>query len=175
MVHFVQHRILRSILAILVLIYTVQITAVAQEDDGPVSNVRPEKQGRVNVFIEYDLAGSPSDVYTVTLTVRLHSDTSFSYTPINVIGDIGANIRPGKNKRISWRISDEYVSAYDDVNDMKFVITAIPAESEGSGSGLYIAGGAVVAGLTIAIILLSSKKDVDAGKTNVFPQPPGRP
>lgn len=175
MLHLVHHKILRSMLATLFLIYTVQITAVAQEDDGPVSNVRPEKQGRVNVFLEYDLAGSPSDVYTVTLTVRLHSDTSYSYTPLNVIGDIGANIRPGKNKRISWRISDEYISAYDDEKDMDFVITAIPAESEGGGSGLYIAGGAVVAGLTIAIILLSSKKGDDGAKTNVFPQPPGRP
>ncbi|MBX2991693.1 MAG: hypothetical protein KF749_11065 [Bacteroidetes bacterium] len=175
MSYLVHHRILRSLLATLFLIYTVQITTVAQEEDGPVSNIRPEKQGRVNVFLEYDLAGSPSDVYTVTLTIRLHSDTSYSYTPINVIGDIGANIRPGKNKRISWRISDEYVSAYDDVNDIRFVISAIPAESEGGNSGLYIAGGAVVAGLTLAIILLSSKKDDDAGKTNVFPQPPGRP
>jgi hypothetical protein len=145
-----------------------------QDEDNPVSNVRVTKQGKINIFFEYDLTGEPDETYTISLSVRLQSDTSYSYTPINVIGDIGSNIRPGKNKRISWRISDEDVSALDK-QDVQFIIRGTAPKSEGGHTELYVVGGAAVVGLTLAIVLLSANKADDVQGSNVFPAPPGRP
>lgn len=157
------------------LLYAVNIPAFAEEDeDGPVTNVRVTRQGKINIFLEYDLAGSPTDVFSVTLTVKVKSDSAFAYTPINVIGDIGTNIRPGSNKRISWRISDEYIPALD-LDDVEYSITATPPPREGSTTELFIIGGAAVVGLTLAIAILSSNKADEQQRSNVFPPPPGRP
>lgn len=160
-------------LALIVLTYTTDVTTLAKDDEGPVSNVRVSKQGRINVFIEYDLAGDPDDLYTVSLRVKLASDTSFTYTPVNVIGDVGANVRPGKNRRISWRTSDEYIPALDR-EDVQFAVVAISSRPPGPGAELYIAGGAGVLGLALAIILLSSNK-AEQQPVRSFPLPPGRP
>ncbi|HXF99299.1 MAG TPA: hypothetical protein VNL69_00875 [Bacteroidota bacterium] len=160
------------LLALVVLSYTADLRALAEEE-GPVTNVRVSKQGRINVFIEYDLLGDPDDLYTVSLRVKLASDTSFTYTPVNIIGDIGANVRPGKNRRISWRTSDEYIPALDR-EDVQFVVTAISMRPPGPGAELYIAGGAGVLGLALAIILLSSNK-AEQEPVRSFPLPPGRP
>jgi len=153
-------------------VYTTDVPMAFAGDDKLVSNVRVSKQGRINVFIEYDLAGDPDELYTVSLRVKLASDTSFTYTPLNVIGDIGANVRPGKNRRISWRTSDEYIPALDKP-DVQFVVSAVAPRS-GPGSELYIAGGAGVLGLALAIILLSSNK-AEQEPVRSFPLPPGRP
>lgn len=153
-------------------VYTIDVPKAFAGGDELVSNVRVSKQGRINVFIEYDLAGDPDELYTVSLRVKLASDTSFTYTPLNVIGDIGSNVRPGKNRRISWRTSDEYIPALDKP-DVQFVVRAVAPQS-GPGSELYIAGGAGVLGLALAIILLSSNK-AEQEPVRSFPLPPGRP
>jgi hypothetical protein len=169
---------LRVLLAFVFLTYTTNVFAFDEEEvdeDNPVTNVRIERQGKLNIFIEYDLVGEPTDVYTVTLRVKLKSDSAFAYTPLNVIGDIGANIHPGKNKRISWRVADEYQPALDKV-DVQFVVTAIaPEASGGASTELYIVGGAAVVGLAVAIAILSSGKTEDGTQQSVFPLPPGRP
>lgn len=172
---FLARKVLHYGVAILVLLYTTSVCAVAAEDDdNPVSNVRVERQARINIFIEYDLMGSSDDVYTVAMTVKIKSDSSYSYTPINVIGDVGSNIRPGKNKRISWRISDEYIPALDK-DDVQFAIVATTPHTEGSNTELYVAGGAAVVGLALAIVLLSSNKTDQGQQGHAFPAPPGRP
>lgn len=172
------HRQLRGMLAFIFLMYTTNIFAFADEEgdeDNPVTNVRLERQGKLNIFIEYDLAGEPTEVYTVTLRVKLKSDSTFAYTPLNVIGDIGANIKPGKNKRISWRVADEYRPELDQA-DVEFVVAAILPEEPSSGSTeLYIAGGAAVVGLAVAIAILSSGKTDEGSQQSTFPLPPGRP
>ena len=114
-------------LALIVLTYTTDVPMLAKDEEGPVSNVRVSKQGKINVFIEYDLAGDPDELYTVSLRVKLASDTSFTYTPVNVIGDVGANVRPGKNRRISWRTSDEYIPALDRDRAPNCTLRAVPA------------------------------------------------
>ncbi len=176
---FVERKILHCLVAVFVFLYTTNVYAFAGDDDeenedNPVSNVRINKQGKINIFIEYDLAGSGDEMYSVALAVRVKSDSTFSYTPINVIGDIGANIRPGKNKRISWRISDEYIPALDK-DDVQFAIVATAPQVEGGNTGLYVAGGAAVVGLALAIVLLSSNKTGQDQQTNAFPLPYGRP
>lgn len=158
-------------LAVAFFCFAVDIPAFAAEEN-PVSNIRVDKQSRANVFIEYDLEGSDDDVYTISLSVRLASDTTYTYTPINVIGDIGANIRPGKNKRISWRVSDEYIPAFDK-EDLEYIVRAYAPPKSG-GAELYIAGGVAVVGLALAIVLLSSNKTEGTTATE-FPLPPGRP
>ncbi len=168
---------LRLFLVLAFLVYATHPGTAALEDDddadNPVQRVRHEKQGKANVFIEYDLVGEPSDVYTITLTVKRKLDSTFTYTPLNVIGDIGANIRPGKNKRISWRLADEYRPELDK-EDIVFAVKAIAPRSEGVSTELYIAGGAAVVGLALAIAILSSGK-TEEPVNSVFPRPPGRP
>jgi hypothetical protein len=176
---FTSNNVLRLFLACLFLLYATDLGVALSEDEGdednPIQNVRHERQGRMNIFIEYDLQGEPTDAYTVTLTLKVKSDSAFSYTPLHVIGDIGANIRPGKNKRVSWRIADEYQPELDK-EDVQFVVAAIPPPSPGLGSTeLYIAGGAAVVGLAIAIAILSSGKVDEPPVNNAFPLPPGRP
>jgi hypothetical protein len=159
-------------LAVVFLTYAADVPALAGDDE-LISNVRVSKQGKINIFIEYDLAGDPDELYSVSLRVKLASDTSFTYTPINVIGDIGANVRPGKNRRISWRTSDEYIPALDK-QDVQFVVTAVSPQTGGPSTELYIDGGAGVLGLALAIILLSSNK-ADQEPVRTYPLPPNRP
>jgi hypothetical protein len=168
-------RLMRSALSLVVLLYTTNIIALSQDqEDSIVKNIRVERQGKINIFIEYDLDGSPDEVYTVTFLVRSKSDSVAAYTPVNVIGDIGANIRSGKNRRISWRTSDEYPPVLS-AADVEFAITAEPPPSEGGNAELFIAGGAAVVGVALAIILLSSNKADPTQSSNAFPLPPGRP
>lgn len=165
---------LRFTLALIFLTYTTNVFAFDDEDN-PVTNIRVERQGKLNVFIEYDLLGEPTDMYTVTLRVIRKSDSTFVHTPLNIIGDIGANIKPGKNKRISWRIADEYKPEFDNV-DIEFVVAAIAPDAPGGvTTELYIIGGAAVVGLAVAIAILSSGKTDDGTQQNAFPVPPGRP
>ncbi|MEO8167373.1 MAG: hypothetical protein ABI623_03940, partial [bacterium] len=163
-------------LALVFLLYCVNVNVLAQDgsEEFFVTNVRVERQGRINIFIEYDLSGSPDDMYTISLAVRSKSDSTYSYTPLNVIGDVGPNIRTGKNRRISWRISDEYPAILSSA-DARFVIKAIPPKSSGGNTELFIAGGAAVVGVALAIVLLSSNKAGPGQFNNVFPEPPGRP
>lgn len=176
MYHIFQRlRFINGLVAASLFLLTINVSAFAQDEESEtnVANVRVSKQGRINLFIEYDLEGSEGDLFTVSLTVKLKSDSAYAYTPINVIGDVGANIQAGNNKRISWRISDEYIPAFDG-DDVQYVISAISA-SEGSGAGLYIVGGVAVVGLAVVIAVLSSGKDDPTQTTNAFPLPPGRP
>ena len=158
------------------LLYSINLDVFAQDETEEffVTNVRVERQGRINIFIEYDLVGSADDLYSIALTIRSKSDTTYSYTPLNVIGDVGPNIRTGKNKRISWRISDEYPAILSSA-DVRFVIKAVPPKSSGGNTELFIAGGAAVVGVALAIVLLSSNKAGPGQVSNVFPDPPGRP
>lgn len=163
-------------LMVVFLLYSINFNVFAQDETEEffVANIRVERQGRINIFIEYDLVGLPDDQYAISLTVQSKSDTTYLYTPLNVIGDIGPNIRPGNNKRISWRISDEYPAILSSA-DVRFVIKAIPPKSSGGSTELFIAGGAAVVGVALAIVLLSSNKAGPGQVSNVFPQPPGRP
>ena len=158
------------------LLYSINLDVFAQDETEEffVTNVRVERQGRINIFIEYDLVGSADDLYSIALTIRSKSDTTYSYTPLNVIGDVGPNIQTGKNKRISWRISDEYPAILSSA-DVRFVIKAVPPKSSGGNTELFIAGGAAVVGVALAIVLLSSNKAGPGQVSNVFPDPPGRP
>lgn len=176
--HLRDKRMWRVMIALAFLFYVVQPSVLADEpedgdSDNPVTNIRTEWQGKVNVFIEYDLSGDPSDLYTVSLRVKSITDSSFVYVPLNVIGDIGANIRPGKNKRISWRVADEYRAEFEK-SDLLFVVAAVAPESAGEGTELYIVGGAAVVGLAVAIAILSSGK-TEEPTPSTFPLPPGRP
>lgn len=164
------------ILVVTLLLYSINVTVFAQDanEEFFVTNVRVERQGRINIFIEYDLGGSPDDQYAISLAIKSKSDSTYSYTPLNVIGDIGPNIRTGKNKRISWRISDEYPAILSSA-DVRFVIKAVPPKSSDGNTELFIAGGAAIVGVALAIVFLSSNKAGPGQVSNVFPPPPGRP
>lgn len=174
---FSEAKLLRSCVAFVLLLVSVNLSAFAAEgerEEGVISNVRVTWQGRENVFIEYDLVGLSEASYIVTLSVREASDSLRSYTPINLLGDIGANIRPGGNKHISWRLSDDEVTMLYK-KDVKFLLRAVAPPEESGSTELYIAGGTAAAGLVLAIILLSSGKSQDTPGSSVFPLPPGRP
>ncbi len=168
-------KVVHSVVILAFLAFSIQVVAFAGDDeDTYVTNVRVERQAKINVFIEFDLEGSADDLYTVSLTIKSKVDSAYSYTPINVIGDVGANIRPGKNKRISWRTSDEYPAVLATPN-VEFVVKAVPPPTQGASTELFIAGGAAVVGVALAIVLLSSNKADPTQTNNEFPQPPGRP
>ena len=172
---FVKTKALGLVLATSMLMYATNVVAVAQDEEDPfVKNIRVQHHGKISIFIEYDLEGPSDEVFTVTFVVRSKKDSLVTYTPVNVIGDIGADIRPGKNRRISWRTSDEYPPVLT-AADVEFVIHAVPPPSEDGNTELFIAGGAAVVGVALAIVLLSSNKADPTQTNNLFPLPPGRP
>jgi hypothetical protein len=174
---FSEGKMLRSGTAFLILLFSVNLSAFAAEgesEEGVISNVRVTWQGRESIFIEYDLVGLSEASYIVTLSVREASDSLHSYTPINLLGDIGANIRPGENKHISWRLTDDE-AAMMYKKDVKFLLRAVAPPEETGNTELYIAGGTAAVGLVLAIVLLSSGKSQDTPGSSAFPLPPGRP
>jgi len=164
------------LLAGLMFAEAVPIVALAQQaQTGRIENVRVQINGRSSVYIDYDLVGPTDRVYKVTVTMKKESDSTFSYVPQNMAGDIGATVFPGRNNRIVWSLAKEFPEGIKE-GEFYFLFTVdeeLP--SSGVGTPLLIAGGAALVGGILALLLVSKKGTDGPGGVPGFPTPPDRP
>lgn len=61
------------------------------------------------IILQYDLtgSGSPLDVFDVSVAVSTNGGGTFGMTPRLLTGDVGAGIRPGVGKRITWKVRED--------------------------------------------------------------------
>jgi hypothetical protein len=129
------------------------------------------------VYIDYDLLAPTEQVFKVSITMRSKTDSTFSYVPQNVAGDVGDNVFPGRNNRIVWSIAKEYPEGIRE-GEYYFVFSVeLDQEtSTGAGTTLIVAGGAALVGGIVALIVISKKSSTGPGSGSAgFPQPPSRP
>lgn len=150
----------------------VPAVSVAQEDKIAVTNVRFEVNGEL-VNLYYDLEGTADRVHKIRLILLRETDSLFLYRPVNLTGDVGTVVFPGRNRRIVWDFTKEFPEGMTG-NDFYFVVEAERVPEEGVNPLYYYAGGAAVLG-TILLVVLGGKKDNGPIINDNFPAPPGRP
>lgn len=127
-----------------------------------VDNIRYElKESNIDIF--YDLIGMSSKQYKVSVVLKREQDPSFSFKPVNAVGDVGKGYFAGEGRRIIWNYTNEFKPEAG-VSDYYFEITA----KKPGKTWLFVAGGVLVAGGATTAILLSGKKDSPA---KTFPVP----
>ncbi len=167
---------LRVLIAILMLCNVATIRAFA--GDAKVTLTKTEFVGDT-VYLFYDLAGEPEQVFSITLIMKKRSDPKYQYAPKFVTGDVGSSMFSGTGWRIAWNFTREFPAGIDQ-KDVYFVVEArASGETQAAGGSntiLWIAGGAVVAGGIVALLLLNNSSNSGGGtQTGSFPPPPGRP
>jgi hypothetical protein len=104
------------------------------------------------------------------------SDSSFTYVPQNVAGDIGPNVFPGRNNRIVWSVGKEFPEG---IREGEYYFVFGVESDQGSSGGIstpvLIVGGAAVVGGILALVLSKGSGGGGGGGTSTFPAPPGRP
>jgi hypothetical protein len=149
--------------------------AHAQDALPRIENIRVQINGRSSVYIDYDLIGPTDQVYKVSISMRKASDSTFTYDPQTVAGDIGPDVFSGRNNRIVWSISKEFPEGIKE-GEYFFVFSVESASTSSGGISLpvIVAGGAAVVGGILALVLLSKKSDTPPSGSG-FPKPPARP
>jgi TolB-like protein len=72
-----------------------------------VSNVHfEEKSGTISII--YDLSGQYDKKYLISILLSDNNGRSFSIKPKKLSGDIGKNIKPGRNKKIIWYMKEDF-------------------------------------------------------------------
>ena len=96
------------------------LTMVIDSEAGSgVANVNARQvEGTKYVEITYDLGTTA----TVTLAVSSNAGASFTVPASSLTGHIGANVAPGKKRRISWNAGMDWNVQYSD--QMRFKVTA---------------------------------------------------
>ena len=165
---------LRLLALALFLPAAVPVPAFAQSDE-LVTNVRfeilPER-----AYVFFDLGGSASERYEVTVTLRRESDPGFRYTPQNVTGDIGPSVQGGGARRIIWEYTKEYPGGVPG-DDFFVVVEALPEKAGGISPVVLVAAGLAVAGGIVALVLSAGGNGDNGGGNGSagFPAPGGRP
>ncbi len=165
----------RSIASVLVWLMVLQLaplSLLADEESTAIENVRFEVAGEL-VYIYYDLVGPADRIHKIGVTLYRESDRNFLYGPVNITGDVGTIVFPGKGRRITWDFTKEFPEGLAG-DDYFFVIETETEKKEGISSLIWIGGGVAVAGV-LAIVLLSGGDSSTPSSTAGFPPPPGRP
>lgn len=117
------------------------------------------------IHLIYDLIGSSNSKYNISIQLLRKSDSTFSFVPEQVSGDIGDGIRPGIKRKIVWDIQNELKVKLKG-NDYFFKINAEYVEE--SSSWYYYLGGALATG-AITWVIIPPKEE------KKIADPPGRP
>jgi len=126
------------------------------------------------IFIYYTLNETTGSQYDVSLLLRRTSETSFSYAPSDITGDIGEGDFAGKKNTVIWNITDDEMNMFDGDDFYFEVIADAIVESEGIPWYYYV-GGAVVAGSVAAVTLLGGDEKTTPTPSGNFALPPDRP
>lgn len=170
-------RYLHVALAVTVLMASLPIRMLAQGDEPVSKNVGFRVNGQV-VEIYFDLIASSDQVYTVSVTLKKRFDKSYVYKPVATSGDVGPAVIPGENRRITWKLTDEFPKGLPG-EDCFFIvdIEGGSARPGGISTTVWIIGGAAILGGVLTALLLSSKNGDTPPPPVIsgFPSPPGRP
>ena len=170
-------RYLHVALAVAVLLASLPVRLFAQGEEPVAKNVGFRVNGQV-VEIYFDLVAPSDQVYSVSLTLKKRFDKTYAYKPIATSGDIGPAVIPGENRRVTWKLTDEFPKGLPG-EDCFFIvdIEGGSARPGGISTTVWIIGGAAVLGGVLTALLLSSKGDntPPLPPPSGFPTPPGRP
>jgi len=72
-----------------------------------VKNVRFVDKGK-NIIVYYDLVGNDNKKYSVSLSLSNDFGKTFKIKPVSISGEVGKNIRTGRNKKIYWNIKNDF-------------------------------------------------------------------
>ena len=120
-----------------------------------VKNVKFEQRGE-SIIVQYDLIGDRNKKYKISLSLSDDYGKTYRILPKTVLGDIGNNVRSGRNKQITWYLKRDIPEG---LQGEDFVF-AVDAELQKGGSKLpYILLGAGVVGGIVYFVTKSNGKD----------------
>ncbi len=147
---------------------------IAKPNDPLVENVHYAVSNG-DVIINYDLMGLPNQKYKVTVELRRGSDSSFSYVPKILSGDVGVGKFAGKGREIIWDFNQEFPDGLPG-KDYYFVVSAQKISSSPPILTWIGMGAAAVAATATYLIISKKNGSLASGSSGVsFPPPPGRP
>jgi hypothetical protein len=118
-----------------------------------VQNVTFEQAGD-DIIVKYSLTGDLNKKYNVTVSVSDDFGRTYRIHPVSVEGDIGKNVRPGRDKQIIWKLRRDIPGGLEGEGYM----FAVDASLQKSGKKWpYFAGAAVAGG--VVYFLTSQKED----------------
>jgi len=165
----VRFRYLYFVLACLLFLNTSLVYAEGEDEKARAENVRWEIAGS-KIQIHYDLPGPSEKMIEIRLIMKSREDTTYSYEPLNLSGDIGDTLAAGSNKLIIWDFREEFPGGLE---LEKYYITIEAEVVSGSINTWLIWGGAVIGGGLIALLLFG--KSSTSNNAVELPDPGGRP
>lgn len=108
----------------------------------------------LNVVVTYDLIGKQGKDYEVELLFSASGGESFDYEPQSVTGDVGKDISPGSDKRITWMVLQDFPGGLRSQN----VQFKLLYEKDGGGAfGWFLAsliagGGGTALGIATGVL-----------------------
>jgi hypothetical protein len=165
-------RAIRWVLAAALLLPAMPLIGRADDELTSVENVRFEVVGEL-VYIYYDLLGPENTVHGVRISLLRETDVTFSYRPVNIVGDVGTIVFPGERRRITWDFTKEFPEGLTG-SDYYFVVEAEAVQEERINPIVWIGGGAAV-GIGLLVFLLSGGSEEPPPPSPGFPAPVGRP
>ena len=119
-----------------------------------VKNLSFKSDGNV-VTIKYDLEGMVNKKYKTYIRLSNDSGKTFTVRPKTISGDIGKNIYPGINKKITWNFSKDFPDGLEGEN----YVFAVDAELQKRSLLPYFAVGVPIIGGAVYYLINGSEKD----------------
>lgn len=120
------------------------------------------------VAVYYDLlAESAQTQFDVNLLLAFGENNVYEIESAYTTGDIGKDVLPGKQKKITWNVLKEFPNGLEEQN-IQFIVTA--HKENNNKKWIYIAGGALLIGAGTAVGLLAGGSGMSG-----LPLPPTRP
>lgn len=124
---------------------------------------------RDEIVVSYDLDGQANEPYLVTIVLKRQGDPSFKFELATVVGKVGEGTFAGKNNEIRWKYKNDAPQGFIG-NDYYFQVTV---DQRKAFPWLYVAGGALAAGVAVAV--LAGKKSESIPPPSGLPDPPPHP
>lgn len=128
------------------------------------------------IYIYYTLGAVDKNDYNISVVLKRLKNKSFSYSPLDLSGDVGKGSFTQGKKKIVWSVSEKEMSMFDG-DDFYFEVFVDKIKSSHGIPWYYFAGVAAVGGAVAAVLLGGKDNTSTTGTTNnfSFPDPPGRP
>lgn len=135
-----------------------------------VENVHFNKKTET-VDVYYDLLAKSSDAkFEIQLLLSLGQDKTYRIDSTSTSGDIGEGILPGKKKKISWNVLDDFPQGIQG-KQIQFIVNAQKTNSKNNNKWIYITSGSLILAAGAVLGYLFLKPNGDSG----LPLPPARP
>lgn len=120
--------------------------------DADIRDLDFQQEG-LNIVVSYDLIGGEGEEYDVQLLYSSSGGEVFDYEPTAVSGAVGDDIPPGLNKKITWRVLNDFPSGIQS----SAVTFKVVAEEEGGAFGWFLASllagsGGTAAGIATGVL-----------------------